>query len=146
MDASDLRRLIDLWAEPLSRISEPESLEVVGSRWTRKQLLGHLLDSAANNYQRFVRLRQGDLAGFPGYDQELWVAAGQYNRRPWPDLVAFWRLYNLQIAGLIENLPPGCEKHAWLGHEVDLEFLVQDFTRHQLHHLDRMKVPPRSPD
>jgi hypothetical protein len=138
MDASHLRSLVGEWAERLSRVSEEDSLRVVGSAWTRKQLLGHLLDSACNNYQRFVRLRQGNLAGFPGYDQESWVAAGNYNQCRWKDLVELWRLYNLQLAALIENLPPGCEGNVWEGHEVSLGFLVQDFTSHMLHHLVRI--------
>jgi hypothetical protein len=75
MDASHLEGLIGKGNEILLRISEHESMEVVGSKWTRKQLLGHLIDSASNNYQRFVRLQQGNLVGFPGYDQEFWVAA-----------------------------------------------------------------------
>ena len=57
MDASYLQGLVGEWSERLARISEQDSLKVVGSKWTRKQLLGHLIDSAANNYQRFVRLR-----------------------------------------------------------------------------------------
>ncbi len=138
MDASYLQGLVGEWSERLARISEQDSLKVVGSKWTRKQLLGHLIDSAANNYQRFVRLRQGDLVGFPGYDQEAWVAAGQYNQCPWLDLVAFWRLYNLRIAAIIENLPPGCEGNVWEGHDASLGFLIQDFTRHMLHHLTRI--------
>jgi len=138
MDASHLQGLVGEWTERLSRISEPDSLQVVGSIWTRKQLLGHLVDSAANNYQRFVRLQQGNLAGFPGYDQEFWVAAGNYNQCPWVDLVDFWRLYNLRIAALLEILPADCEANVWEGPEVNLGFLVQDFTRHMLHHLARI--------
>ena len=138
MDASQLRNLVSEWTERLQGISEQEALKVVGTKWTRKQLLGHLLDSAANNHQRFVRLQQGNLAGFPGYDQEHWVAAGNYNQRPWVDLVEFWRLYNLQLASLIENIPPGCEGNVWEGHDADLGFLVEDFTRHMLHHLTRI--------
>ncbi len=38
--------------------------------WTQKQIVGHLLDSAANNRQRFVRaMIDGQYAG-PGYAQD----------------------------------------------------------------------------
>ena len=138
MDAGRLQILVGEWTERLLRISEQDSLKVVGSKWTRKQLLGHLIDSTSNNYQRFVRLQQGPLVGFPGYDQELWVAAGNYHQLPWVHLVEFWRLYNLQIATLIENIPASCEGNVWEGHDATLGFLVQDFTRHMLHHLTRI--------
>jgi hypothetical protein len=138
MDASHLEGLIGKGNEILLRISEQESMEVVGSKWTRKQLLGHLIDSASNNYQRFVRLQQGNLVGFPGYDQEFWVAAGNYNQCSWMNLVDFWHLFNLQIASLIENIQSGCEENVWEGHDVNLRFLVQDYPRHMLHHLTRI--------
>lgn len=138
LDASHLQELIGEWKERLLRISEQDSLKVVGSKWTRRQLLGHLIDSASNNYQRFVRLQQGHLVGFPGYDQEFWVAAGNYSQCPWHNLVDFWYLYNLQIVAVIEHIPSGCEEHVWEGHDVNLDFLVTDYTRHMLHHLTRM--------
>ena len=138
MDASYLQGLIGEWNESLLRISEQESMAVVGSKWTRKQLLGHLIDSALNNYQRFVRLQQGNLAGFPGYDQEFWVVAGDYNQCSWMNLVDLWRLFNLQISSLIQHIPSGCEENIWEGHDVNLGFLVQDYPRHMLHHLIRI--------
>ena len=88
MDAGRLRQIIAEWHGRLAGVSEQDATQVVGSRWTRKQLLGHLIDSTANNHQRLVRLQQGHLAGFPGYDQEHWVEAGDYNRSAWDDLVA----------------------------------------------------------
>ena len=138
MDASRLSLLITEWSGRLARISEQESLKVVGSAWTRKQLLGHLIDSTANNHQRFVRLQQGDLDGFPGYDQEAWVAAGHYDRTPWASLVELWRLYNLQLVAIVEGIDPGCAANRWQDGEVDLGFLIEDFPRHTLHHLTRM--------
>ena len=138
MDASHLQGLIGEWNERLLRISEQDSMEVVGSKWTRKQLLGHLIDSALNNYQRFVRLQQGNLMGFPGYDQEFWVAAGNYNQCTWINLVDFWRLFNLQVASLVANIPSGCEENVWEVNDVSLGFLVQDYTQHMLHHLTRI--------
>ena len=138
MDASHLQGLIGEWNERLLRISEQDSMEVVGSKWTRKQLLGHLIDSALNNYQRFVRLQKGNLVGFPGYDQEFWVTAGNYNRCTWMNLVDFWRLFNLQIASVIENIPSGCEGNVWEVNDLSLGFLVNDYTQHMLHHLTRI--------
>jgi hypothetical protein len=138
MDASHLRSVLSEWSDRLSSISEQESLKVVGSKWTRKQVLGHLIDSMANNHQRFVRLQQGNLLGFPGYEQEQWVDAGDYNRASWSDLIKLWTLYGLQLARVIENIDQSCKGNQWEGHDVDLRFLVQDFTRHMVHHLNQI--------
>ena len=55
--------------------------------WSIKEIIGHLIDSAAHNHQRFVRAQsQADLV-FPGYDQDDWVRAQAYNSAPWGPLV-----------------------------------------------------------
>jgi len=138
MDATPLQQLLDEWRGRLARIPEGEALRVVGSKWTRKQVLGHLIDSTANNHQRFVRLQQGNLAQFPGYDQEAWVQAGHYNERPWSSLVDLWYLYNAQMAAVIAAIGPECGGHQWEGQEASLDFIVADYTRHMLHHLHQL--------
>src|SRR6187549_2095402 len=54
-------------------------------KWSPKQILGHLTDSAANNHQRFVRAQEQDPLKLPGYAQEHWVACQHYEQRPWGD-------------------------------------------------------------
>lgn len=140
MDAGPLLNLVDEWHPRLLRLSDAEAEVVVGSKWNRKEILGHLLDSAVNNHQRFIRLQQGDLAGFPGYEQELWVAAGGYRQGDWQSLVQLWHLFNRQLAVVIAQIPPDAEGHIWQDNGVDLAFLVQDYARHTLHHLQKLKV------
>lgn len=139
MDSSPLLAILAEWHPRLCAISTQEAEVVVGSKWTRKEFLGHLLDSALNNHQRFVRLQQGDLADFPGYEQEFWVEAGAYRGCDWNELVSLWHLFNRQLAGVIGHIPPGAERNQWKGHG-DLRFLVQDYTAHLLHHLHRMRL------
>jgi len=139
MDATTVHDIIDTWQPRLSRISEAESERVVGSKWTRKQVLGHLIDSAANNHQRFVRLQQGNLTGFPGYDQEHWVNAGNYDKNTWANLLELWVQYNRQLAIMIENIDPACALNVWEDKSLSLEFIISDYTRHMLHHLVTME-------
>ncbi len=139
MDAITLMDLIDKWQPCLSRISEAESEEVVGTQWTRKQVLGHLIDSAANNHQRFVRLQQGNLAGFPGYEQEQWVNAGNYNKNTWANLLGLWVQYNRQLAIVIESIDPRCARNMWEEKAVSLEFIINDYSRHILHHIETLE-------
>ena len=62
------------------------------NRWSKKEILGHLIDSAANNHQRFVRAQSVPRLEFPGYEQEFWVATQSYAAEPWPDLVNLWQI------------------------------------------------------
>jgi hypothetical protein len=139
MDASNLKQLVVDWQPQLSQISEKDSQAVVGSKWTRKQIIGHLIDSAANNHQRFVRLQEGNLVGFPGYEQEAWVNAGNYNQNTWGNLVELWLQYNRQLAIVIENIHPKNGVNLWEDRSLTLEFIVNDYLRHVRHHLEQLK-------
>src|ERR687889_2348450 len=66
-------------------------------KWVRKEILGHLIDSAANNHQRFVRARAADPFVWPGYEQDAWVAAHGYRDRSWSELVELWVAMNRQV-------------------------------------------------
>ena len=107
-------------------------------KWNRKELLGHLIDSAANNHQRIVRAQLGDALVFPGYEQDSWVAAQRYRTRAWSELVDVWIAFNTQVASAIESVPETklatrCVINA--GDPVTLEFLMKDYLRHLRHHL-----------
>jgi hypothetical protein len=120
--------------------------------WTRKELLGHLVDSASNNHGRFVRAQfTSDLVS-PGYDQEKWVAAQRYADAPWASLITLWREFNLHIARVIEATPlevatAAREKHnldqiAWRTVPADepatLEYFMRDYVNHLEHHLHQL--------
>src|SRR5574337_627436 len=79
---ADFKTTIESAAERLLKMPEAES-EVVrfDGQWSAKQVLGHLIDSAANNHQRFVRAQAIDHLVFEGYDQEQWVRAQHYEQR-----------------------------------------------------------------
>ncbi len=66
--------------------------------WSAKETLGHLIDSAANNHQRFVRAQFKEDLVFPGYAQDEWVRAQGYDAEPWPLVVNLWKFYNLHLA------------------------------------------------
>src|SRR3989304_6658487 len=63
--------------------------------WSKKEILGHLIDSASNNHQRFVRAAQNIASDFPTYNQNRWVAVQRYNEANWSDLVELFSQYNL---------------------------------------------------
>jgi hypothetical protein len=104
--AGELLGVVEAASESLSRIGEPEaSLRGGPGQWSKKELLGHLVDSAVNNHHRFVRAQQVEELTFPAYDQEHWVSSQGYKERPWPELVDLWRLYNRHLAYVIGLIP-----------------------------------------
>jgi hypothetical protein len=106
---TEFRQIIRAAEEELLKISEAESeARPAPDQWSAKEVLGHLIDSAANNHRRFVEAQWKENLVFAGYDQERWVAVQQYRGRPWPELVALWRAYNLSEAEIHDDyiIPP----------------------------------------
>ena len=106
--------------------------------WSKKELLGHLIDSASNNHQRFVRLQLADDLRLPKYEQEGWVRVQGYQAADWVSLIALWRTYNLHLARLIRDAAPDALQHTCRvgnGDPVTLQFLMEDYVAHLEHHL-----------
>jgi hypothetical protein len=111
------------------------------AKWSRKQILGHLIDSAANNHQRFVRVQEQPSLVFPGYAQNHWVSFQRYHDRPWSDLVTLWDSYNRHLAHVIAGIPEDRrDTPCVIGNSepVTLGFLAHDYAVHLRHHLDQM--------
>src|SRR5215218_3535881 len=87
--------------------------------WSAKETLGHLIDSASNNHQRFVRAQFGEDLVFPGYAQDDWVRAQAYEDEPWPQLVDLWRLYTLHLAHVCRRAPEGARLRPRARHNLD---------------------------
>jgi hypothetical protein len=109
--------------------------------WTRKQIVGHLLDSAANNRQRFVRAAsEGNFAG-PQYGQDAWVAAHGYASQPWTTLLHWWEVEHEILAALVDHIPEERLSVLYTVGENDpvtLRFLIEDYPRHQHWHLAQL--------
>jgi hypothetical protein len=109
--------------------------------WTRKQIVGHLLDSAANNHQRFVRAAiDGQYAG-PGYAQDAWVAAHGYPHASWETLLRWWQAEHEILATVVDRVPEErLEAMCVVGDDapVTLRFLIEDYLRHQRGHFAQL--------
>jgi hypothetical protein len=147
------RRLREVVTEAAARMAEMNEPEVgsrsAPGRWSKKEVLGHLIDSAANNHQRFVRAQQAEELTLPGYEQNFWVEAGGYADAAWPGLVALWREYNLHLAGVIERIPQHfAARRVVIGanEPVTLEFIAADYLHHLEHHLRQILPAPARPE
>jgi hypothetical protein len=132
-------------AEPrLLEVTADESLKpVLQGGWSRRQVIGHLIDSASNNHQRFVRAMLADALTFPGYDQAGNVRVQAVQDVDWELLVSLWASYNRYLAHVIGQLPEGkLDMHCTIGNgePVTLRFVAEDYVVHLLHHLEQVGV------
>jgi hypothetical protein len=118
-------------------------------KWSRKEIVGHLIDSASNNHERFVRAQFTDDLLCPTYDQDAWVRVQRYRDAPWSELVALWSHFNMQLARVIEAMPMESRERPRASHNLDrvafnlvpanepttLEYFMRDYVAHLEHHL-----------
>lgn len=114
--------------------------------WTRKQILGHLLDSATNNRQRFVRAAiDGQYTG-PRYAQDAWVAIHGYANQSWGTLLGWWEAEHEILMAVVNRIPEDkFEAQCQVGDDtaVTLRFLIEDYLSHQRWHLKQMTTGTR---
>lgn len=126
----------------LSQFPEVESEQrPAPQRWTKKEVLGHLIDSASNNHQRFVRGQITSGQHFPGYEQEQWVRIQRYQSARWSDLIDLWRGYNTHLLHVAECMSVEGQRATCRvggGAEVTLVELFVDYVDHLEHHLRKM--------
>jgi hypothetical protein len=140
--SEQLVRAVEI-AEPILR-SVPEAetkTPVLKGGWSRKQVIGHLIDSASNNHQRFVRAALQGSLDFPGYDQDGCSRVQAAQSAPWPLLITLWANYNLYLAHVIAHLPADkLESPCTIGANlpVTLMFLAEDYLAHLKHHLGQI--------
>jgi DinB superfamily len=140
--AGSLQKVLDSTPARLARIADDHAGRTPASGgWSKKQILGHLIDSAGNNHQRFVRAQFTPRLEFPPYEQDAWVAAQSYATEPWPDLVNLWLLFNRHLVHVMRNTPDEHLAHTCSigGKEpVTLGFVMEDYVRHLQHHLEQI--------
>lgn len=142
--AEKLRTMVETEVDELDSI-EDEEAEVTPEApagWSKKEEIGHLIDSATNNHVRFVlaSMSNGEFHG-PSYAQDEWVKVHGYTELTWDDLVTFWCSYNLLLEHLIERMPAQkLETQCVIGDHspVSLGWLIDDYMVHMQHHLDHI--------
>ena len=105
--ASDIETtVIEAYQRLISLPDETIQLRPNPDDWSVKEIVGHLIDSASNNHQRFVRLQVADGLVFPDYsqDSDTWVSIQSYQDAPWEELLALWRHFNLHLARIIRTV------------------------------------------
>lgn len=121
--------------------------------WSPVEIIGHLIDSAANNHTRFVRAAGQDDLIFPGYAQDDWVRAQNYAAAPWNEVITLWHSYNRHIARVMAAIPADVRYRKHHRHNLDqlgwqpfsadepatLDDLMRDYVLHLKHHLTQVR-------
>ena len=123
-------------------------------KWSAKEIMGHLIDSAVNNQGRFVRAQDSDELIGQGYDQDAWVESQNYQAVNWHDIIILWRQLNLHIAHLLEQTPDEVRNKERTNHNLHqiafypvqenepttLDYFMQDYVVHLKHHLGQVRA------
>ena len=113
-------------------------------KWSKKEILGHLIDSANNNLNRFIR---GQYENEPHivYDQDQWVALQNYQSMPFAEVLQLWKSSNNQVINVLKNIPPQnfdrqCDTGKGEKELHSLSWLANDYLAHMHHHLKQIFI------
>jgi hypothetical protein len=139
-------RLADVLATAAARLAaiseEDAGRPPAPGKWSPKEIIGHLLDSASNNHQRFVRAQLSDSYSCPSYEQEKWVATQYYRAEPWYDLLNLWVLYNRHLLHVMRHVQESAlDTQITIRDKapVPLSHVMIDYVRHLEHHLGQIQ-------
>jgi hypothetical protein len=156
---NDFRETVDRAAVRLLSLSDEEaSRPPAAGKWSPKEIIGHLIDSAANNHSRFVRGQLPTDPLFSKYEQEGWVRVQRYQDRPWSEIVRLWQAYNEHLAWVMEAadpstldrefVAPGIDELVWKtlddGRAPTLGYFMTDYVVHLKHHLRQIPTSSSS--
>ena len=139
-----LRALINEVPPKLSKLPLSQvELKPSPVKWSPKEELGHLLDSAANNHQRIVRTQLEHEPKMPGYDGNAWVELHKYQHRNWQEMIDLWRDLNQQLLTAAEAVhDPAWSRTCTIADSLPLtlKFVFEDYIDHMVHHLKHIGV------
>lgn len=140
MDYQILKNIVGEELQRFGNISEEQwSAKISPEKWSKKEILGHLCDSALSNIRRFVITQYKENENIV-YDQNLWVKAQNYQNVPSSDIINLWKFLNLQIVNVVENIPDvdlqrTCDMTKTETKIFTLEYIINDYVDHLQHHL-----------
>jgi hypothetical protein len=135
-----LEKIIRIYSKRLEALSdETYDWRPGPEKWSKREILGHLVDSAQNNIRRFVVAQYEDTPNIV-YSQDDWVKETGYRNYPSRDLIALWILLNKHIVIILSGMPPGAtqRKCSMGGEPQTLEWVAADYCNHLLHHLHQI--------
>jgi hypothetical protein len=142
--AEELNAIVNEFAQMIEEISEKDfSARPLPNKWSRKEVLGHLIDSAQNNLRRFICGQYEAIPPKITYDQDFWVAANGYHDMEKAEVIALWKSVNRRIAAVLKNMPAEnysreCDTSKTSVQLHSLQWLAEDYVKHMKHHLNQI--------
>ena len=148
-----LRAVVATTEPMLLAVSDAQTaLRPQPDKWSPREIVGHLIDSASNNHQRFVRAASQEDLVFPGDEQNRWVDLQDYQHASWHELVTLWASFNRHLARVMAAIPEDVRarphrKHnlheiAWravpASEPATLDYFMNDYVGHLEHHLSQI--------
>jgi DinB superfamily len=132
----ELGTAINNFLPALHNIPENEfAFKTSPEKWSKKEIIGHLIDSAQNNIRRFI-VAQYEQSPSIVYNQDKWVLAGAYQEWNNTELINLWYLLNKHIIHILQNMPEEMAQRTCQTQDLHtLEWLAKDYIKHLLHHL-----------
>jgi hypothetical protein len=136
---SELNSIINQYLEGLRGVSEDKlSFKPGPGKWSKKEIIGHLIDSAQNNIRRFIVAQYEDIP-YIVYDQDKWVAISDYQQYDTSRLILLWELINRHIVMILDNTPTDISQRNCQTQDLHtIEWLARDYIKHLLHHLHQV--------
>ena len=138
----ELLEVVQEYNEKMSAIPNDQfSAKPLPTKWSKIEVLGHLIDSAQNNLRRFICGQYESPPALISYDQDFWVAANQYSDTTKEDMIQLWTLLNQRIVSVLKGMPVDAyEKYCPIitgGHQT-LQWFAADYVKHLKHHLNQI--------
>ena len=140
--ARELEGLIGIFKKEFSNLDESlANVKLSEDKWTLKEIIGHLIDSASNNHQRFVRLQLYRDIEFPDYKRDEWLRIQNHRDMQFSDILTLFIYFNKLLANIISNVDEGSLQNKWNiawdenSSFITLERLITHYISHMNTHL-----------
>jgi hypothetical protein len=137
--AAELDTVTDRYIDAIRAMPETEmSYKPLPGKWSKKEILGHLIDSAQNNLHRFIVAQYEDTPHIV-YNQDQWVTITNYQQYPLSNIAELWYLLNKHIAFILKNTSAeNAQRKVKTEGLNTIEWLAKDYIKHMIHHLHQV--------
>lgn len=142
--AAELRLMITTYSTAFTALQEEDfATKPNPEKWSKKEIVGHLIDSAQNNLRRFIVGQYETNPPHIVYDQNFWVKVNNYQNMTSMDVIVMWMLVNFRISEVLENMPEEnyskqCNTGKGEPQLYTLEWLASDYVKHMKHHINQI--------